>query len=436
MTKAILVAAPRSGAGKTTVTLGLLAAFRQRGLRVVAAKAGPDYIDPAFHEAATGAPCCNLDSWAMPPKLLDSIFSAACQGADLLIIEAAMGLFDGVVAAPGRTGRAADLASRYGLPVVLVLDVTGQSQSAAAVARGFAQFDPDVVVAGVVLNRVGSERHRQAVATALAAAGIAVFGALPRDAGFSLPERHLGLVQAAEQTARLPAHLAYLADSVAQRLDLDALWTAAKTMEPRALGVCALRPFGQIIAVAKDVAFSFCYPHILLGWQAAGAQIRFFSPLANEAPPDDADACWLPGGYPELHGETLSAADHFLAGMRRFATTRPVHGECGGYMVLGRMIEDAAGRAHPMLGLLDHATSFARPRLHLGYREALLMEDGVFGKTNSCLRGHEFHYASVIDAGTDSPFASLRDAAGVALGLAGGQRGRVSGSFFHLMAQI
>jgi cobyrinic acid a,c-diamide synthase len=434
MTRVLMVAAPRSGAGKTTVTLGLLAAFRRRGIAVAAAKAGPDYIDPAFHAMATGRACFNLDSWAMAPALLDSVLAAAAADAELLIIEAAMGLFDGVAGPVGRTGRAADLAARYGVPVLLVLDVAGQSQSAAAVARGFALHEADVAIAGVVLNRVGSERHRAAVEAALQAADMPVFGALRRDSTLALPARHLGLVQAAEQAATLPEHLAHLATQVERAIDLDRVLAAAGSIEPVATPICALAPPGQTIAIARDVAFGFCYPHVLAGWRAAGAELRFFSPLADEAPPDDADACWLPGGYPELHGPALAAAGRFRAGMIRFAARRPVHGECGGYMVLGRALDDAAGCRHPMLGLLDHVTSFAKPRLHLGYRMARILEGGVLGKTNGCILGHEFHYASVVEAGTDSPFACLRDAAGAALGPAGGTRGGVSGSFFHLMA--
>ncbi len=430
-----MISAPRSGAGKTTVTLGLLAALARRGLRVAAAKAGPDYIDPAFHAVATGRPCYNLDSWAMQPAVLDSVLAEAAADADILIIEAAMGLFDGVAGLPGRTGRAADLALRYRVPVLLVLDVTGQSQSAAAVARGFALHERGVGIAGVVLNRVGSERHRASVAAGMAELGLPVFGAVRRDSALALSGRHLGLVQAGELGSTLPDYLQRLADTIERSIDLNRVLAAARPIVTAVEPVCALPPMGQTIAVARDVAFSFCYPHVLLGWREAGANVRFFSPLADEAPPEDADACWLPGGYPELHGPALASAGRFHAGMAAFAAHHPVHGECGGYMVLGRALEDGTGGAHKMLGLLDHVTSFAKPKLHLGYRVACLLENGPLGKTNSCILGHEFHYASVVEAGTDSPFASLYDASGTALGLAGGQRGGVSGSFFHLMAQ-
>ena len=427
MTAAWLVAAPRSGSGKTTVALGLVAAMRRRGLVVRTAKSGPDYIDPAFHAAASGAPGVNLDSWAMPPALLDALACRAAAGADLLVAESAMGLFDGVDAPPGRSGSSADLAARYHLPVLLVLDVSGQAQTAAAVARGFMLHDPAVRIGGVVLNRVASPRHHRMAAGAIAALGLPVLGSIPRDATLSLPERHLGLVQASEH-AGLAAHLARLADMAEAHLDLDALLAGTVAFPPPAGPVTALPPPGQRIAMAQDAAFTFTYPHVLAGWRAAGAELLPFSPLADEPPPGAADAAWLPGGYPELHAGRLAAASRFRAGLLRFAETRPVHGECGGYMALGAGLVDAAGERHAMAGLLGHATSFASRKLHLGYRAATLPDGGG-------VRGHEFHYATLADAGPDAPYASLRDSAGLELGPSGGRRGRVTGSFFHAIAR-
>ncbi len=403
---------------------------------VRAAKSGPDYIDPAFHAAASGAPCVNLDSWAMPAPLLDELAARAADGADLLIIESAMGLFDGVGGVPGRSGSAADLAARYALPVLLVLDVSGQSQSAAAVARGFDLHHPDVRVAGVILNRVASERHRAGISEAMQAAGIAVFGAIQRDAGLVLPERHLGLVQAAEH-ADLKSLVEALAGMAEEHFDLDAIWRCATTFAaaPHATRTRALPPPGHRIALARDAAFSFIYPHLLQGWRQQGAEISTFSPLADEEPPDDCDACWLPGGYPELHAARLAQVARFRAGLIRFAETRPVHGECGGHMVLGQGLEDEAGRRHPMLGLLGHSTSFALRRLHLGYREATLREASSIGAAGDVVRGHEFHYAQQIAPGDDAPLADLADAAGRSLGAAGGRRGCVTGTFFHAIAQ-
>jgi len=431
--RGLVIGAPRSGSGKTTVTLALIAALRRRGLVVRAAKSGPDYIDPAFHAVASGAPVPNLDSWAMPPPLLDRLAAEAASGAALLVVESAMGLFDGVAGPPGRTGAAADLAARLRLPVLLVLDVSGQSQTAAAVARGFATHDPAVLICGVVLNRVGSERHRLGATVAIEAVGLPVFGALPRDPALTLPERHLGLVQAAEHPD-LPALLDRLADRAEQHLDLDAILRHVAPVADHGPSAFALPPPGQCVALAADAAFSFFYAHLIESWRSAGAEIVRFSPLANEAPPERCDACWLPGGYPELHAARLSAATRFITGLARFAQTRPVHGECGGHMVLGRGIEDASGARHAMAGLLAHETSFARRKMHLGYREATLLTDAPIGRAGTVVRGHEFHYASTTDPGTDAPLATLRDATGKNLGNAGGQRGYVTGSFFHVIA--
>ncbi|GGC86068.1 cobyrinate a,c-diamide synthase [Chelatococcus reniformis] len=432
--RGILVSAPRSGAGKTTVTLGLLTAFAARGLTVQAVKTGPDYIDPAFHAAATGRPGLNLDTWAMPAPLVDALADEAA-GADLVIAEGAMGLFDGIPGRPGRSGAPADVAARLGLPVVLVLDVSGQSQSAAAVARGFSGYDPAVRIAGVVLNKAGSERHIRLVSDAMRALAMPVLGAIPRDAGLSLPERHLGLVQAVEH-ADLAERLSQLRAVAERHLDLDAILALAVSLPDFAqpAAVVPLPPPGQRIALASDAAFGFVYPHVLAGWRRAGAEVVPFSPLADEPPPDRCDACWLPGGYPELHAAQLAAAGRFRTGVRRFAETRPVHGECGGYMVLGQALADADGTTHAMLGLLGHSTSYARRKLNLGYREATLRAAGVLGPAGAVVRGHEFHYAVVADPGADEPMADLLDGEGRPLGPAGGRRGQVSGTFFHAIA--
>jgi cobyrinic acid a,c-diamide synthase len=433
--RALIIAAPQSGAGKTTATLALLAALTQRGQRVRAAKAGPDYIDPAFHAAATGAPSVNLDSWAMAPDLLDALAAQAASDAGVFAIEGVMGLFDGAPGAAGRRGATADLAARYGLPVVLVLDVARQAQSAAALVRGFAAHDSAVRIAGVILNRVGSERHRALVGEAIAAVGVPVLGAVPRDAGLTLPERHLGLVQAAEH-GDLKTLFARLAAMAEQHFDLDGIVGCAAPLKLRRATPPhpALSPPGQRIALASDRAFSFVYPHVVDAWRRAGAEILPFSPLADEPPPGHADCCWLPGGYPELHAPTLAAAGNFSDGLRRFAQTRPVHGECGGYMVLGRSLQDAGGRIHPMTGLLGHSTSFSKRKLHLGYRSARLLSDCALGRTGAILRGHEFHYATLENAGDDEGLAEIFDAEGRALGPSGGRRGRITGSFFHAIA--
>lgn len=438
-TRAIMVAAPRSGGGKTTVTLALLAALGRRGLRVGAVKTGPDYIDPAFHAAIIGRPGLNLDSWCMPPSLLHGVIQAACQDVDILVVESAMGLFDGLSLPDGQRGAPSDIAAFFGIPVLLVLDVSGQGQSVGPIAKGFAQWSPHVQVSGVVLNRVASARHERLGREAVHMAGLPVYGALMRQSGQTLPERHLGLVQAREH-GNLTCWLADLADKAERELDLDGIVAAARPLPSGQEEVSSpaglLPPPGQRIAVADDAAFSFLYGHLAVFWRQAGAELVPFSPLADEPPDPSCTACWLPGGYPELHAERLAAAQTFHSGLARFAQDRPVHGECGGFMVLGQALEDAQGVQHRMAGLLGHTTSFARRKLNLGYREATLLREGVLGAGGARLRGHEFHYATVLDGGADAPLASLRSGIGEDLGVCGGQRGFVSGSFFHVLATV
>lgn len=433
--RGILIAAPRSGSGKTTITLGLQRALSRRGFAVRGLKCGPDYIDPAFHAAATGALSANLDSYAMPDALLGEIAGAAAKGADIIVAEGSMGLFDGVPGADGHTGASADIAALLGWPVVLVVDVSGQAQSAGAVALGCMTYDRRIRVAGVILNKVASERHRRLAAAGMERIGLPVLGALPREASLILPERHLGLVQAGE-TEDLHQRLDALAEAVAAAVDLDAVAAAAGATILPAAGheTTPLPAPGKRIAIARDAAFSFVYPHVEAGWRAQGAELLPFSPLADEPPPDACDACWLPGGYPELHAGRLAAAGRFLAGLRDFARTRPVHGECGGYMVLGRSLTDADGVGHAMAGLLSVETSFARRKMNLGYRNAVLTADGPLGPAGSRLSGHEFHYATVTSQGEDPPFAIVTDPHGSAPAPAGSRRGPVSGSFFHAVA--
>jgi len=435
----LLISAPASGTGKTTVTLGLIAAFRAAGLVVQPFKSGPDYIDPAFHAAAAGRPSVNLDSWAMTPGRIAALASGAA-GADLVIAEGSMGLFDGVArAGETGTGASADLATEMGWPVIAVLDVSGQAQTAAAVAAGLAGFRPGLRLAGVILNKVASPRHEALVRAGMAVAGLPVLGALPRKAAVALPERHLGLVQA-EELPRLQAILAEAAAFVAAHCDLDAIRAVAAgghlagTAPPVPPPV---PPPGERIALARDAAFSFVYPHLLADWRAGGATVLPFSPLADEAPDPSATVCWLPGGYPELHAGRLAAAAHFRAGLTEFAATRPVHGECGGYMALGAGLVSADGTRHRMAGLLGLETSFAKRRMHLGYRLARPLHP-LPGLGKVALRGHEFHYATILSQ-PDAALAVVQDANGDAVAEAGSCRampggGQVSGTFFHLIA--
>jgi cobyrinic acid a,c-diamide synthase len=435
----LVISAPASGTGKTTLMLGLLAAFRAQGLVVQSFKCGPDYIDPAFHAAASGRASLNLDSWAMQPSHLAALMQAA-DGADLVLAEGSMGLFDGV-ASPGETGTgaSADIAALAGWPVVLVLDVSGQAQSAAATALGFATLRKDVALAGVVLNRVASPRHEALARAGMEAAGIRVLGALPRRESVALPERHLGLVQAEEQP-RLAQILSEMASFITEHVDVTALRAiAAQTPTADTAALQKIPPPGNRVALARDAAFSFIYPHLLAGWRAAGAEILPFSPLADEAPDASADACWLPGGYPELHAGRLAAATRFRSGLRSFAETRPVHGECGGYMAMGECLIDASGTRHEMAGFFKLTTSFEKRRMHLGYRLARLASPIPGYREGARLRGHEFHYASILEH-NDPPLAQVVDASGAAVPETGSSKtfdggSRATGSFFHLIAE-
>ena len=434
----LIIAAPASGTGKTTLTLGLLAALRARGLAVQPFKSGPDYIDPAFHSRAAGRMSVNLDTWAMGKDQLLGLTNAATD-ADLIITEGSMGLFDGVAMAGAfGTGASADLAILMGWPVVLVLDVGGQAQSAAAVALGFAAMRPELRLAGVVLNKIASPRHEALVRDGMAQAGITVFGALPRNASITLPERHLGLVQAQELPG-LTEILARAGQFVADHVDLDALIAAAAggrtPTKPH-----SIVPPAQRIALAQDAAFSFVYPHLLDGWQNAGAEILPFSPLADQSPDASADICWLPGGYPELHAGLLASNQNYRSGTRAFAATKPVHGECGGYMAMGAGLIDKVGIRHEMLGLLRLETSFQSRKMHLGYRRAILVEPMPSMTAGTTLNGHEFHYAT-ITAQPDAPLAHVTDANGTTVAETGSIRlqpngGRSTGTFFHLIAEV
>ncbi|MGY6411978.1 MAG: cobyrinate a,c-diamide synthase [Alkalilacustris sp.] len=432
----LVIAAPASGAGKTTVTLGLLRAFRDAGLRVQPFKNGPDYIDPAFHRAAAGVASFNLDLWAMDAGLLQAVASQATS-ADLVIAEGSMGLYDGA-ADRGVSGRGsgAELAQRFGWPVVLVLDVAGQAQSAAATALGFARHPEAPPFAGVILNNVAGAKHEAMIREEMARLGLPVFAALPRRRDMELPERHLGLVQAGEQPG-LEDILGRLGGLLRDQADLEALRAAAGSAAGSASGPAPggwPKPPAQRIALAQDAAFSFAYPHLLEGWRRAGAEILPFSPLADEAPDLNADLVWLPGGYPELHAGRIAAAGRFMAALRAHAATRPVHGECGGYMVLGAALIDADGTRHPMAGLLGLVTSYAQRRLHLGYRRAVLAAPLPGHAPGAALLGHEFHHSTVIEQ-PDAPLATVTDAAGRPVPETGSHRGSVTGSYFHLIAE-
>lgn len=419
MRQGLILAAPSSGSGKTTVTLGILRALRRREIPVRGAKSGPDYIDPRFHEAACGQTCMNLDAWAMSPKRIQSLTA----GKGLLVIEGAMGLFDG--APPDGKGATADLARILSLPVVLVVDVAKMAQSVVALVMGFITHDPAISFAGVILNNVGSPRHEAMLRHALSRTGVKVLGAIHRQAALAHPARHLGLVQAGERPD-LDHYLDRVADAVEQGVDLDCLTSCAAPLPP--VGAAGgMKPPAQRIAIASDQAFAFAYPHLLRDWRKAGAELSFFSPLADQ-PPAQADMIILPGGYPELHAGPLAAATRFATAMRRAAKTALIYGECGGYMTLGKSLTDANGVPHTMLGLLDLETSFAQRKLHLGYRNLVPM-GGPFAAP---INAHEFHYATTLNA-QGAPLFQASDGQGMALADMGIVNGNVSGSFAHII---
>ena len=430
----VILAAPTSGAGKTTLSMGLMRAFTRKGLRVAPAKIGPDYIDPRFHDTATGRTSVNLDGWAMRPAVLDGLIADLSRGSNRILVGGVMGLFDGSPS-PGAcdAGSTADLAARTGWPVILVVDAARQAQSVAALVQGFRDFRADVAVAGVILNRVGSDRHAAVLQESLARIDMPVLGAVPREDGTERPSRHLGLEQAGEDPD-LSGYLDRLADVVERTVDVDAVRAVAQPSSLAAAPVVAVPPLGRRIAVAQDAAFSFLYPHVLNGWRRAGCEILPFSPLADQLPDPHADAVYLPGGYPELHAGHLSEAGRFRAGMIAAAERGAVvFGECGGFMVLGTALVDADGTRHPMLDLLPLVTRFDQRRLHLGYRTITTRMVTPFGPSGTRLRGHEFHY-SVIgeEGGADRPFHAS-DARDQDLGPIGLARGTVFGSYLHLI---
>lgn len=439
-TQGLIIAAPASNNGKTFVTLGCLHAFKRRGIKVASAKVGPDYIDPAFHAAATQRLCPNLDGWAMRDLTLSTVLDGLADETDLIICEGVMGLFDGATLPADSTtrqdGSPADIARRTGWPVVLVIDANAQAASAAALIHGFATFDKDVHVKGVIFNKVGGPGHIQLLKTACEKhlPHIEILGFIPRQNDLALPERHLGLVLA-EEHPELDVFLDKSADFLENHVDLDKVQQLAcpSRLEATSTQGAFFPPIGQRIAIARDEAFAFVYPALIEHWRACGAEVSFFSPLADETPDQLCDAIYLPGGYPELHAAHLASCKSFLGALKAYHDIGvTIFGECGGYMTLGKSLQDKDGNIHQMAGLLDLETSFAQRKLHLGYREIEVLQDLPFAAKGTRLRGHEFHYATILSEQGTSPF-SATNAAGMALGHMGLMEGRTIASFCHLI---
>jgi len=392
-----IVAAPRSGSGKSTVTLGLLGALRNRGLRVRAFKCGPDFIDPTLHRVVTGETSWNLDIAMCGRDYTADLFRRYSEGADIVVVEGVMGLFD------GGTGSTAELAKTLGLPVVLVVDAGGMAESAAALVAGFADHDPELALAGVIFNRVGGERHETLLREAVAAfTSVPVLGVVPKNRVYRIPHRHLGLVMGHEAAAG-ETDLENLARTVADAVDLDRL--TGLEIPAAAPGVARRIPAGTpprrssdapVIAVARDEAFCFCYEDNLELFRAAGARIEFFSPLTDRELPPATRVLYLPGGYPELYAERLSANHTMLRRIKAWCDGGgPTWAECGGFMTLSKGIVDFVGRFFPMAGFFPVRSRLRKGRVHLGYREITLTRDCLFGPAGRVLRGHEFHYSDI-----------------------------------------
>ncbi len=422
---ALILAAPSSGSGKTVITLAILRALTNASLSVGSFKVGPDYIDPKYHAASTGADCFNLDPWAMTAEQLDRVVTAGMKNKQYAIVEGVMGLFDGVIGGGGST---ADLAASMDWPVVLIIDCKGMSQSVGAILRGFMMQRADVKINGVILHRVGSVKHERVLRSALTDLDCPVVGVIPRNVSLELPSRHLGLVQA-EESQDLEKFLDKAAWVIEQNLDLDLLLELATGKIPKAEKLSCWSKPGDMIAVAKDKAFAFSYAHVLEQWLEEGAQIEFFSPLKDEAPISSADYIYLPGGYPELHGEILAQNSTWKSALVNAAKNDvPIYGECGGYMALGEQIFDREGIPHVMADLLPVITSFAKPKLHLGYRK-------MTGSLGSQYKGHEFHFAETLHNKSENGLYEASDSEDKDLGRYGSRVGTVSGSFLHLIAE-
>jgi cobyrinic acid a,c-diamide synthase len=390
---ALVIGGVASGVGKTSITLGLLEAFRRRGLAVQAFKVGPDFIDPGFHRLASGRPSWNLDGWMCGRERVLDTFTRVAAGADLAIVEGVMGCFDG----HGEAGSTAECAKWLGAPVVLVVDVSAQSRSAAASVLGFERFDPDLDVRAVIVNRVAGDRHaREVLDTIRASCRAVAVGAIRREDDLTLPERHLGLVTARESDLAQD-RISRLADAVERQLDLEALLAIAKPVAPRAGRSPRGRSRGPrraTIGVALDAAFQFYYEENLEALRDAGAEILTWSPLeAPDAP--NVDGLYLGGGYPELHAARLSANTTLHDSVRRFAGSgRPIYAECGGLMFLADALEDLEGVTYRMVGLVPTTVRIERRRLTLGYVEVRFTRDTPLGAAGVRARGHEFHFST------------------------------------------
>jgi len=403
----VVIAGTSSGVGKTSLTLGLTAALSRRGLKVQTFKVGPDFLDPTWLSLASARPCINLDGWMCGKDYVRDRFAKATTDADIAIVEGVMGLFDGADPAGG-TGSTAEIARWLDAPVLLVVNAHGMARSLAALVKGYAEFDPDLHLAGVIANRCGSARHGDWLSEALAAAGMPpLTGTIIRDSLPHLPGRHLGLVTADRENLSVSS-LADLADAVERQLDLTRILGLAERASPADVvtpsSTVAVADTRDVrIGLAFDEAFHFYYPDNLQALEEAGATLVRFSPLHDRALPDGLDALILGGGYPEEYAAGLESNHGMRRAIAAFAADRrPVYAECGGLMYLSGGIELRDGTRHAMVGALPFATRMLASRKRLGYTEVKQLQRGPFGDAGTCLRGHEFHYSEIIDKASDS----------------------------------
>jgi cobyrinic acid a,c-diamide synthase len=437
---AFVIAGVASGVGKTTVSLALASAFQRRGLRVQPFKCGPDFIDTSHHSAIAGRPSRNLDTWMLDARANREIFRRGAADADVAIVEGMMGLFDGVAGGTEK-GSTAEIAKLLGLPVLLVLDASQSARSAAAVVKGFATFDPELRVAGVILNRAANDRHFEMLSEAIVAhTNVAVLGWLPASAEVAIPERHLGL-RVAEEPQDHAARAAALAALAEKYLDIAEILALPQAEESFPVEKEKFAPQflerGRIgervrIGVARDEAFSFYYEDNFDLLREQGAELVFFSPLKDKFP-EDVDALYLGGGYPELHAEALSGNTRFMSSLRAFAASgKPVYAECGGLMLLGTELILRDGRRFAMSGVLPIRFQMTERLVKFGYAEVELLNDCVIGEQGTAIRGHSFHYSSAEVLG------DLQTAYRVRYSLSGEEeregfsRGNVLGSYVHL----
>ena len=401
--KSIVIAAPHSGSGKTTVTLGIMEALKRRGLTVAPFKVGPDFIDPGYHRLVTGRPSINLDGWMCSAEFVRQTFVHHAQDADIAVIEGVMGLFDGI-GGTGEDGSTAQVAKLTGSAVILVVDGKSMARSAAALVKGFAEFDPELHLAGVIFNNVASANHGRILSESVEAAlpEVKVLGCIPRDERLHIPARHLGLLSA-DENSLAPEFLDHLAETVRTFVDMGMVWSVATqrwTPEaPPGSRQSPVRPDVVRIALARDAAFSFVYEDNLRLLREAGAEIVGFSPLLDERLPDDICGIYLPGGYPEVFADTLAANAAMKEAVRAaILAGMPVYAECGGFIYLTRGVVDAKSESaslHELVGIFPATTRMLPRRKALGYREIEIGADAIVGPRGTVARGHEFHYSEM-----------------------------------------